>query len=306
MPVVLGHEAAGVVLAINGDAPFAIGDRVVTDPIVRCGMCRLCVTGRPNICEQRQQIGFHIDGALSERALVPITSLVPLPTGIRWNEAPLMETLAVGVHALERAGAVFGQPCAIVGPGPVGLLLLQALKAAGAYPIVMVGRQGSEARLALARAMGATETCMANDEALVSMRNEFEVSFEVAGSATALELAVSLTRRGGRIVEASGFDEPTSIRFNRDLKLMEIDLLTSTAHPPTAWSRAFGLVASGAVRLSGIVDMVVPLADATTGFMAASDRKIVKCVVRCDSADPLEDELIPTAGSGQGTPGPQS
>ncbi len=280
MPVVMGHEVAGEVVRVGPAVrDFASGDRVVTDPLLRCGTCRLCLAGRPQICVARRQLGYHVDGGMAELAVVPATCLVHLPDEIGWIEAPLVEVLAVGVHALERAGLVAGQACAVVGPGPVGLLLAQAVRAAGASPVALLGTDRSRPRLESARAYGIDETAVLDEDWIVRNLERFEVVFEAAGTPEALLAAVRLTRRGGRVVYASGFEDPVPIRFNEMLKLREIDLYTSTGHPPSAWERSFGLVKAGAVRLDGLVDLTVPLERAAEGFAAAYARQVFKCVV---------------------------
>lgn len=94
--------------------------------------------------------------------------------------------------------------------------------------------------------------------------------------------AALLVRRGGRIVYASGFDSVAPLRLNTDFKNREVDLLTSTGHPPSAWERAIGLAVSHRASLDGLVDMTVPLADAADGLAAMSSRQVTKCLVVVD------------------------
>lgn len=281
MPVMLGHEVTGVVVDVGSEVDlFRPGDRFVTDPLVSCGTCRLCRSGRPNICVHRRQIGYQVNGGAAELAFLPSRSLVKLPDEVGWAEAPVLEVLAIAVHAIERAGLVSGQPCAVVGAGPLGLMLVRALKAAGASLVTCIGTPRSPARLEQARVFGADEVFDTRHTA--GHADTYEVVFEVGGTPDALVLATEIVRRGGRIIYASGFDTPPPVRLNSALKNREVDLLTSTGHPPTAWERAMSLAVSGRVRLDSLVDRIVPLQDSKKGLREMYERSTTKCLVVCN------------------------
>lgn len=284
MPVIMGHEVAGEVVAVGRQVRnLKVGDRVLTEPVLRCGVCRLCEEGRTNICESRKVLGYETDGGMAELAVIPTACLIKIPDSIQFVDAPLLEILATAVHAIERAGLVTGQSCAVVGPGPLGLMLFQALRAAGAWPLAVFGTQRSLPRLELAKSLGADE--IGTTDAATIERNlaRFEFVFEVAGRPEALLAAARMTRRGGCLVFASGFDDlPEGFRLNALLKNREVNLITSTGHPRTAWDRSLALVASGRVRIDGLVDSVVPLAQAERAFQAAYARESFKTVVLCN------------------------
>jgi len=284
MPVIMGHEVAGEVLAVGSQIRhLAPGDRVLTEPVVRCGVCRLCEEGRTNICVSRKVLGYEMDGGMAELAVLPAVSLIKLPPSIHYVDAPLVEILATAVHAIERAGLVTGQPCAIIGPGPLGLMLLQALRASGASPLAVYGTERSRPRLDIAKRLGADEVALADAATVDRDQGRFEFVFEVAGRPEALLAGARLVRRGGSLVFASGFDDmPAGFRLNAMLKNREVNLITSTGHPRTSWDRSLALVASGKVRIDGLVDLKVPLSQADQAFQAAYTRESFKTVVMCN------------------------
>ena len=284
MPVIMGHEVAGEVLAIGRHVRnVAVGDRVLTDPVMRCGVCRLCEEGRTNICLDRRVLGYEMDGGMAELAVLPAACLIKIPASIDYLDAPLLEILGTAVHAIERTGLVTGQPCAIIGPGPLGLMLLQALRASGATPVAIYGTERSRPRLEIARRLGADLVDVTDPAVLARDANRYEHVFEVAGRPEALAAAGQLVRHGGNLVFASGFDRvPEEFRLNAMLKNREVNLITATGHPRQAWDRSLALVESGQVRIDGLVDLVVPLEEADRAFQAAWQRTALKAVIRCN------------------------
>lgn len=282
LPVVLGHEIVADVVHIGPDAlpgggTIAVGATVIAEPIVACGQCRTCANGRTNLCYRRRVLGLDIDGGMADLAVLPGSSVIPLPLDLPPREATLLEPLATAVQALSRVAPVRGMACAVLGPGPLGLLLTQALTASGATVTVLGTERGHE-RLRLATTLGAVEALVADPAWLRRNGDRFEVVFDVGGP-TALLDAVTLVRRGGTVVYASGSDLGVPIAFNSMMKHRGIDLLTSTGHPPNAWTAAFGLAAAGRVRLAPLVSEVVPLERAADGLVAASARGAIKVVV---------------------------
>lgn len=284
MPVIIGHEVAGEVLAVGAQVRnVKPGDRVLTEPVMFCGHCRLCQEGRTNICESRKVLGYETDGGMAELAVLPARCLIKIPASIHYTDAPLLEILATAVHAIERAGLVTGQACAVVGPGPLGLMLLQALRASGATPVAVYGSERSRPRLEIAKRLGADEVSLSDTASIDRDLARFEYVFEVAGRPEALLASAKLTRRGGALIFASGFDEvPPELRLNAYLKNREVNLITATGHPRTAWDRAIALVSSGKVRIDGLVDLTVSLADADRAFKAAFARESFKTVILCN------------------------
>lgn len=205
-PLVLGHEFCGTVLEAGpGVAGVAPGDRVAVEPHYRCGTCPRCESGEYNICRHFGFAGLMGDGGMAERAVVPAYMLHRLPDAVSLEQAAVFEPAAVALHALRRAGIRRGETVAVVGLGPIGLLVVMLAARHGAGRVIVSDL--SPARLELARALGATDVVPAGppDDVphLIRAASDGEgadVAFEVVGSEGTLRTCLDATRRGGRIV----------------------------------------------------------------------------------------------------------
>jgi L-iditol 2-dehydrogenase len=202
--VVMGHEAAGDVVAIGrGVENAAVGDRVVLRSILPCGRCDRCVHGQPNICLERQGMGMHFDGAYAERIVVPDRLVVPLPATLTYEHASLVEPLAVAMHAVTITPLERHDVVVIVGAGPIGLLTLLATRDAGAGSIVVTDRDPH--RLDVARALGADRVVDVGGEDPVAAVLDAtggrgaDVVFEAVGVAATVAQSIAVARPGGQV-----------------------------------------------------------------------------------------------------------
>src|SRR5215469_556886 len=136
-PLIMGHEAAGVIAGVGeGVAHFEIGDRVTFDSTVYCDKCRFCKEGLVNLCDHREVLGvatpeFHRDGAFAEFVVVPERIAYKLPDNMPFAEAAMLEAVSVGLHAVAVSNVRGGETALVIGAGMIGLLTLQAARAAG-------------------------------------------------------------------------------------------------------------------------------------------------------------------------------
>ena len=196
-PITPGHEFAGTVVARGADVrpDLPVGARVAVDPSLYCGYCRKCRAGRDNLCENWAAIGDTVNGAFAEFVAVPAVNAYRLPDHLDGQYGAMVEPLACAVHGIRRLGPVFGEPTVVVGAGTMGLMMLQLLLHAGAGPIAVVDRVSE--RLEVARKLGATQAVTdagALDEA------RFKVSVDATGVPQAIETAIGLLDRGGRML----------------------------------------------------------------------------------------------------------
>ena len=153
-PVTQGHEVSGQVAALGeGVTQFQVGQRVTIEPQVYCGECYPCTHGKYNLCENLKVMGFQTTGTASEYFAVDASKVTALPAGMSYDEGAMLEPLAVTVHAARRAGDVAGKKVCVLGCGPIGILLVQSLKAFGAAEVMATDI--SDYRLELARTCGA-------------------------------------------------------------------------------------------------------------------------------------------------------
>ncbi|GAA3551759.1 2,3-butanediol dehydrogenase [Amycolatopsis ultiminotia] len=204
-PITLGHEMSGTVTALGSPVPgIEIGTRVAVDPCLRCGVCRWCTRGEYHICAKGGSVGLASDGGFASHATVPVEGLVPIPEGVSDQLAALAEPLAVGLHAIRRAGVQPGDHVLLLGAGPIGIAALLAAELAGAAGIYV--SEPVPARARTAAELGAT---VVYDPGVTDVRREVflrtgrvgpDVVVEATGLPRLVELAVTTARRGGRVV----------------------------------------------------------------------------------------------------------
>src|SRR4051794_3284402 len=155
-PRVLGHELGVEVVDAGDDAELRRGDRCAIEPYLNCGRCIACRHGRPNCCTSLSVLGVHQDGGMRELIAVPSAKLHP-STELSYEQLALVETLAIGAHAVERAGLSGGERVLVIGAGPIGLSVIQFARAAGARVAVM---DTSATRLDLCRTTWGVENAV--------------------------------------------------------------------------------------------------------------------------------------------------
>jgi len=257
-PLVLGHEMAGIIEDVGAGVPRSrIGERVAVEPGVPDRTCEWCRTGRYNLCPNMHFMATPpYDGALADYIVTPADFAFTLPENVSLEEGALMEPLSVGVYALHRSALRAGQSVAIVGAGPIGLVTLQVAKASGAGSIAIIDLDAN--RLATAAALGATHTIDASKTdavaALMAYTNGrgVDVVFEAAGSPKTAASAVSLARRGGKVVmiglpPEDNFPYPLVLAMSR-----EIDILTVFRYA-NVYPAAIALVEQGRVDTQSLV-----------------------------------------------------
>jgi (R,R)-butanediol dehydrogenase/meso-butanediol dehydrogenase/diacetyl reductase len=244
-PITLGHELAGTVVAVGpGVTRFGVGDLVAVDGLMYCGRCRECRRHRVNLCEQQAQVGFSRDGGLQELTNVPAAACLRMPVGAAPEAGAVAETLSVGVRSLRQGRLQPGERVAIYGGGAVGLLALQAARAAGAGHITLVEPLAN--RRAMAVDLGADEA-VAPFESDGAASIAADVVLECSGRPAAIEAAIASARSSGRVVLIG----ITSARVPLpvwDLVVGEKTLVGSLSH---VWDEDFAaaldLLASGQV-----------------------------------------------------------
>lgn len=211
-PYIPGHEASGVVVNAGKDVTgFAKDEHVVIEPGIPCGRCRYCKIGRYNLCKEVVFLSAPpINGTFCDYIAIRYDCIHKVPENLSFEQAALTEPAAVAIHAVNRARAGIGDTAAIIGAGPIGLLTLQAFKAAGGKKTICV--DVVDHRLKLAKDLGADEVFNAAvcGEDLVDIA---EVVFETAGSAKATEALFRYARTGGRVVQV-GWPAGNNVMMN--------------------------------------------------------------------------------------------
>src|SRR5436190_3710286 len=280
-PLILGHEAAGEVIELGprtaGPLP---GTRVAIEAVTGCGVCFHCVRGHYNVCQDWHHLGLTIAGALAELAVVPAASLVSLPDSVSFDSAAFLEPLATVMQTLERTRPSPGTPVAILGPGPLGLLHVQVLRAAGAGRIVVFGRPGDEARLELARRVGADDALVLDRAAATARVAELTDSIglglviEAAGTSEAIQTALDMTAAYGTLATLGLARTPEIDALQVMRKNMTwVGVVASVRRH---WADALALIEAGRITPDALITHRLPLGDALAGFTALRRCEAVK------------------------------
>ncbi|HHY38089.1 MAG TPA: 2,3-butanediol dehydrogenase [Clostridia bacterium] len=233
-PIVLGHEFSGEIVEVGRDViGWKVGDRVVADPAIACWKCYACKRFNYNQCEMLGCTGLTDDGAFAEYVVVRAYQLYSLPEDVDYLAGALVEPLAVGVHAVKRGKLSQGERVLIVGAGPIGLAVLQAARIAGAHSVFVA--EPTPVRNEVAKMLGATAVVDFDDPATFEFLKAstkgvgFDIVFECVGSETALRHALTLTRRGGRVVVVGVYEKDVKVDCN-NFSLLEKDVVGCRAY----------------------------------------------------------------------------
>ena len=268
-PLVLGHEGAGVIAA----GPRR-GERVAIDPAIPCETCRACRDGYRNLCYDIRFAGHgQTDGMLREFMPWPTRLLHSLPDQVSDAAGALLEPLGVALHALDLGHVPFGGRVAVVGCGPIGLLLLQVLRAAGVATIAAV--EPLAHRREAAASYGADQVA---EPAADLAGFDADVAFEVAGNDAAVRLAMRSVRPGGRVVLA-GIPDGDMTAFPASLARRKGLTIAMVRRMNEAYPRAISLAARGAVALDPLVSRRAKLEEVASAFAAAQRRTGLKVLV---------------------------
>ena len=265
--LVLGHEGAGVI----ADGPRR-GERVAIDPAIPDETCRACRDGYRNLCYRIRFSGHgETDGMLREVMAWPSALLHPLPDGVSDADGALLEPLGVAIHSADLGHLPFAGTASVIGCGPIGLLLIGVLKAAGVSSVLAV-EPLAHRREAAAR-LGADQVCdAAPGDAGV------DVAFEAAGNDEAVGLAMASVRPGGRVVLA-GIPGDDSIRFGASLARRKGLTIAMVRRMNEVYPRAIGLAARRVVDLGSVVTSRFGLGEVREAFADGARRTGLKVIV---------------------------
>lgn len=279
-PLVLGHESAGSIAAGSHR-----GQRVAVDPAIPCNRCEFCLQGNPNLCENMRFAGHGLeDGALREFVAWPEACLFPLPDSLTDEDGAMLEPLGVAIHAVDLAHLRLGMTVGVFGCGPIGLLIIQLARLAGAGTPLATDRLPH--RLEAARALGAGQVIRAGTEsevrevAAAAGGRGVDVAFEVAGENPAVESAVAAVKPGGRVILA-GIPSDDRTSFPASLARRKGLTLKLVRRMKFTYPRAIQLVESGQVDVRSLVTHHFPLEQASEAFRTAEQREGLKVMVEC-------------------------
>lgn len=271
LPRILGHETAGIVVDKGEDVTkFKIGDRVVVNPVVSCGMCQLCYEGREHLCLAGGLRGRDVSGGFTEYMVVGEGDAFRLPDTLPYTEATQLQTLSTVYHAQKRLQLEPGQSVLVIGLGVTGLLHVQLAKLSGATPIVVA--DPFPWKLELAEELGADVAIrMPDDSAVAQIRDAIrghgpDAVIEAVGIPSTVALSIEAVAPGGKVLmfgighaPITGFD-PYLIYYK------EINIIGTRAASRADWQPAINLVESGSILLKPLITHQVAFQDIKEAF----------------------------------------
>ncbi len=287
-PIVMGHEAAGRIAAVGaGVTGLVEGDRVTFDSTIYCGACGYCKRGEVNLCDHRQVLGvscgdYSRAGAFAEFVTVPARVVYKLPESISFAEAAMLEAVAVTIHAVSLAKITAESTALVVGAGTIGVLILQALRAAGCKRVFVSDVDAT--RLKLAKDLGAADVLLADKDVVAQILQRtggvgVDVAMEAVGRDETVNAAIASVRKGGTVVLVGNISPETTLPLQK-VVTRQIRLQGSCASAGE-YPQAIKLMASGAIRVRPLITAIAPLAEGPQWFerLYAREPNLLKVVL---------------------------
>lgn len=289
-PLVMGHEAAGVIAEVGRDVmAWKKGDRVTFDSTVSCGQCHFCRRGEVNLCDNRQVLGvscgdYRRHGAFAEYVAVPENILYRLPDSLLFEHAAMIEAVSIAVHAVNLTPQSLGDTAVVVGSGMIGQLTIQAAKAGGFGRVFAVDID--DAKLEMARKLGAdatfnSKTCDAPAE-IAKRTGGFgaDAALEAVGATDPIRTAIASVRKGGAVTLIGNItpmiELPLQTVVTRQIRLQG-SCASSGEYPA-----CIGLLSSGAIRVDTMISARSSLDEAPGWFRRLYDHEpnLMKVIVQ--------------------------
>ncbi|MGJ7920068.1 zinc-binding dehydrogenase [Neobacillus sp. LXY-4] len=287
LPVVLGHEFSGEVVEIGPNVKkVKVGDRVTSQTtFTTCGTCEYCLEGDYNLCADRKGLGTQVNGSFADYVISREESVHVLPEEVSLRAAAFTEPLACCVHAaLEKTTVTENDKVLIFGPGPIGLLQLQVVKAQGAF-VIMAGITKDQKRLELAKELGADVIVdtMQEDlkEVVLSHTNGYGVDriFECSGAVPAVNSGLPLMKKKGTFVQVGLFGQKMNSIDQESIIQREISYVGTRSQKPSSWDIALDLLKNNKINTEKMITKVVPLEEWRSGFEAVMAGNEIKVIV---------------------------
>lgn len=289
-PLIMGHEASGVIEEIGGAVTgFEPGDRVTFDSTISCGHCPYCRRGQVNLCDNRRVLGvstgeYRLNGAFAEYVAVPARILYPLPDDVTFVQGAMVEPVSIAFHAITRTPISLNDTAVVIGSGMIGLLLIQLLRISGCGRIIAVDKASE--KLSLATAFGADYTCCSADSDVAGFVREHtagrgaDLAFEAVGLTPTVRMAVQALRKGGSATLIGNLKATADLPL-QDVVTRQISLFGSCASAGE-YPDCLDLIARRKIDVDALVSAVAPLSDGAEWFrrLYRAEPGLMKVVLR--------------------------
>lgn len=284
-PCVIGHEISGIVDKVGGKIrDFSVGDRVNLSPVIPCGVCHACLTGRENVCKSRKVFGYQLNGGFAEYVRVPSKAiqsgnLIKLPDCLSLEEATLVEPLACCVHAVKKVEISANDHVLIIGAGAIGQMLLQLCKFYRCE-FVMVS-DFLENRRNMAMKFHADSVVNPSCQDIENITTGFDKIFVSCASAAVVNRAISLCTGGGTVILFSGFPgggfapvELNNIHYN------EIHLTGTRSYQRNDYMEAFDLLIRRKIQVEPLISNIYPIEQFQDAYVRHKSGKGFKVLIQ--------------------------
>ena len=284
-PVILGHELSGKVVSVGeGMEGLKVGDHVVVDPNVSCGLCPNCRSGRRNMCENLREIGITSNGGFAELMAAPQKSCYVVDEAMSWKEGALVEPLACVLHGFEKSRVRPDQSAAVFGAGPMGLLWVCLLKRAGVRRIIAV--DPAEKRRRAAEGLGADRVVDPSaEDAVVAVERETkgrgaDLAIEMVGRQETFEDAVKCVGLGGRVVVMGVARKETKGQVTQFEVMSREAVIMGSNASTVEFPPAIRLIEAGAIPTGVIVSHEFRIEEAQRGFDLCRAGEAIKAMIK--------------------------
>ncbi|MCW3473582.1 zinc-dependent alcohol dehydrogenase [Limobrevibacterium gyesilva] len=284
LPLTMGHEFAGRILAAGPGAMLVEGTKVAVMPSAACGVCPACRRDDARNCERKAVHGLTADGGFAARVNLPAACCLPLPDGVDTDLAALTEPLGVGAEAVLTAGVTLGDTVLVLGPGTIGQGIALMARAAGASRVLVAGRADIP-RFDVLRRLGFAElldvaAAPLKDLVLAATKGRpVDVVLEATGSPPSVNEGLSVLKRGGVLVVAGIHPGPLSLPLT-DFVRMRHQLRASHGSARATWDRVLALMARDPEAYRPMITHRLPLDRGLEGFELARQRAASKVILR--------------------------
>ncbi|MCY3762354.1 MAG: zinc-binding dehydrogenase [Gemmatimonadetes bacterium] len=284
-PVVMGHEFSGVVVEKGAGTgnEVSVGDRVTGEPSIEiCGNCAYCLSEHYNLCPDRKVMGYFHNGCFAP--YVNARFVHRLPDNVSFKAGAVTELLACCVHSvIEQAGVAAGDFVAVIGPGPVGLFSALVAKAEGGT-VMVCGTSRDRERLRFAEELGIEQTAVVDGTDAAERARELtggygaDVVIECAGVAPAVDLALDMVRKRGKVSQMGLPGKPVQIDFEK-VAYKELQVSGGIGQRRPAWERSLKLMEQGVIDCEKLISHELPLAEWDRGFEMMEKQEGIKLVL---------------------------
>jgi threonine dehydrogenase-like Zn-dependent dehydrogenase len=284
-PTTLGHEFSGEIVEIGEEIEkFKVGDRIVANPMLSCGECEYCTSGMPNMCENYKYIGSSVNGAFAEYVPVREKNLFHLPDNVDYITGATIDPITIALHGVRQAKLEAGTDAVVFGCGPVGLFVIEWLKALGAEKVIAV--DVVKEKLDIALKLGATIAINSLEVDPVEKLNEFTggngmaLAFNITSTPITIDQAIKSLGKHGQLVcigtphsnvtiSMEGFERI----LRREIKVMGSWCYTFPAHPNNEWQTAIDFVEEGKIISEPIISHKLKLEQVSDAFKMIKEKK---------------------------------